>query len=117
MGIKGFKLIVKPTEDVVELKRLIDQWREPALLHVRSCDVVPDTSNRSHTGLSVDHVHFIASNILKHGFRSRDDGGGGPAELSAPQSKGDPHDVPVYVRASPSCKIASESLGKWLTLF
>merc|ERR1719272_706350 len=108
MGIKGFRKIVKPSEDVMELKRLIDLWREPALLHVRSCDVVPDTSNRSHTGLSVDHVHFIASNILKNRFRARDDGGGGPAQPSVPQSKGDPHDVPVYVRGGPACKIASE---------
>ena len=41
------------------------------MMKVKSCDVVPDSSNRTHTGLSVDHVHFIASNILKNGFRSR----------------------------------------------
>ena len=59
------------------------------------------------------HTHTQASNILKNRFRARDDGGGGPAQPSVPQSKGDPHDVPVYVRGGPACKIASESLGQF----
>ena len=61
MAIKGYKKKVEPSAEVMELKKLIDSWREPAAVYVDSRLVVPDTSNRSHTGLSVDHCHLIAS--------------------------------------------------------
>ena len=93
MGIKGFKQVVRPSPEVQEMKRIIDAWREPQLQRVRSCDVVPDTSNRGHTGLSVDHVHFIASSMLKYGFRARD--------TQNSTLRGQPHDIPVLVRGRP----------------
>ena len=64
MVIRGFRTKVEPGPKVEELKFLLDAWREKGpLIKVKSCDVVPDSSNRGHTGLSIDHVHFIASNI------------------------------------------------------
>jgi hypothetical protein len=44
MTITGFKTVVKPSPQVIELKRLLDRWREPELQRVRSDLVVPDTS-------------------------------------------------------------------------
>ena len=61
MVIKGYRTKVTPTDKVKQLKYLLDMWREKDLANVRSCDIVPDASNRSHTGLSFDHVHFLAS--------------------------------------------------------
>jgi hypothetical protein len=60
-----------PPTAAVELRDLLNCWREPYLCRVPSSQIIPDSSNRSHTGLSVDHVHFIASNILKQGFCPR----------------------------------------------
>ena len=82
----------------------------------RKCNGIPGTHCWQHplptTWTPTSHLPLQASNILKHGFRARDDGGAGPAGPAAPQSKGDPHDVPVYVRGGPTCKIAAESLGQ-----
>ena len=106
MVIKGYRTKVIPTEQVKELKQLLELWRETGMVQVRSCDVVPDSSNRSHTGLSIDHVHFIASSILKKGFRARE----GDVKRRA---KLQPHDVPVLVRGSADCPIANDSLRFW----
>lgn len=106
MVIKGYKKKPEPTQDVKDLKRLIDKWRETDLAHVRSCDVVPDSSNRSHTGLSVDHVHYIATRMMRDGFHSRRRG---PLRGQHKQ----PHDIPVLVRGSPGSAIAVESLEVW----
>jgi len=103
MVIKGYKTKVKPTDDVRDLKFLIDQWREKEMVRVKSSHVVPDSSNRMHTGLSVDHIHYIATNIMKDGFRTRQRG---PLRAAAAQ----PHDIPVLVRGSPKSEIAKESL-------
>ena len=70
-AIKGYKKVTEPTQDVKDLKFLIDQWREPEMCPVRSDLVVPDSSNRMHTGLSVDHVHYLATCMMKDGFRAR----------------------------------------------
>ena len=82
----------------------------------RKCNGIPGTHCWQHplptTWTPTSHLLLQASNILKHGFRARDDGGAGAAGPAAPQSKGDPHDVPVYVRGGPTCKIAAESLGQ-----
>jgi hypothetical protein len=106
MVVKGFRKCVVATEEVKELKRLIEHWREPGMIRVKSCDIVPDSSNRSHTGLSIDHVHFIASNILKNGFRSR------AGDVRA-RRKTQPHDIPVLVRGGRNSTIAVESLAFW----
>jgi len=105
MTIKGYKTKVRPSPQVHELKRLIDKWREPELLMVRSNLIVPDTSNRSHTGLSVDHCHLIASMMLKDGFRSRE------AQYRRNNQQG--HDIPVLVRGCRSSPISVESLAYW----
>ncbi len=107
MVIRGFRTKVEPGPKVEELKFLLDAWREKGpLIKVKSCDVVPDSSNRGHTGLSIDHVHFIASNILKFGFRSRD----GDVEI---RRKVQPHDIPVLCRGNSTCPIAVDSLNHW----
>lgn len=106
MVVKGFRTRVVPTKEVKELKRLIEQWREPGMMKVKSCDVVPDSSNRNHTGLSIDHVHFIASNILKNGFRSR-------TKDVKTRRKIQPHDIPVLVKGSKASSIAVDSLAYW----
>ena len=106
MTISGCRTIVKPSEKVLELKRLLELWREKPLLKVRSCDIVPDSSNRGHTGLSIDHVHFIASSILKKGFRSRHNN-------VKVREKEQPHDIPVLCRGSKECPIANDSLQFW----
>ena len=57
---------------MVELGRLISKWREAdALVKVRSVQVIPDYSNRGHTGLSVEHVHYLASSFKRRGFIPR----------------------------------------------
>ena len=71
MAIKGYKTVVAPSTLVRELKRLLDRWREPRLTRVRADRVVPDVSNREHTGLSLDHIHFLATSMQTGGFRSR----------------------------------------------
>ena len=102
MVIKGYRSIVEPNQDVKDLKFLIEQWREKEMVFVRSCDIVPDGSNRMHTGLSVDHVHYLATLMMKDGFRGRSRG---------PIKKGyQPHDIPVLVRGSPKSEMAVESL-------
>ena len=114
MVIKGFKTVVKPTPEIHELKRLIDKWREDSLLLVDSRTVVPDTSNRRHSGLSVDHVHLIASMMLKDGFRSREarfrNAQQGKA-AKVQQQQG--HDIPLLVRGSLSAPVSVESLSIW----
>jgi len=105
MGIRGYKKFVTPTPEIHELKQLIDKWREPSLEFISSRLVVPDTSNRGHTGLSVDHCHLIASIIQVDGFRSRE-----PDFVRKGQQG---HDIPVLVRGSPDSPISSESLSYW----
>jgi hypothetical protein len=104
MVIKGYRTKVTPTDKVKQLKYLLDTWREKDLANVRSCDIVPDASNRSHTGLSIDHVHFIASSMLTKGFRSREGG-------VKVREKVQPHDIPVLCRGSFKCPIASSEEG------
>jgi len=99
MPIFGYKRRVVASPEVLEMKTLIDKWREPALAYIQPSQVVPDTSNRSSTGLSVDHVHLLATMMLKDGFRSRDKKGG--------------HDIPVLVRGSRASPISVESLHIW----
>lgn len=93
-------------DEVKRLKELVDAWREPGLVRVRSRLVVPDATNRGHTGLSVDHIHFVASNMLKQGFR--------PHHYTTPKgARARGHDVPVLVRGHPSDAIAVRSLRLW----
>lgn len=88
-------------ECVLRLNALIKQWSEGPLVKVWSCDICPDTCNRQFTGLSVDHVHFVATCIRADGFKDRESG--------CP----DPHDIPVLVRESATSELGREALGKW----
>mmetsp|Transcript_153307 Transcript_153307/g.491599 ORF Transcript_153307/g.491599 Transcript_153307/m.491599 type:complete len:364 (+) Transcript_153307:150-1241(+) len=89
-------------EAVQRLNELMDRWREGPLVRVRSCDICPDWTNRAQTGLSVDHVHYLASQIAAEGFRSRRRG----AEPS--------HDVPVVLREdSEDSEMGCAALERW----
>ena len=133
MAIKGYKQKVEPPPKIHELKALIDKWREPSLVKVDSRLVVPDTSNRGHSGLSVDHVHLLATMMMKDGFRSRNPEfkkkghDGKPMQVNPTHHKStvfivefltsnfpsQGHDIPVLVRGSPNSEISVESLSYW----
>lgn len=91
-------------EAVVRLNRLIEEWREGPLTMVKSSDICPDWTNRAQTGLSVDHVHYIAAMIQMKGFKSRQRG------LSSEQGA---HDVPVLVKESKRNELGAGALMKW----
>lgn len=88
-------------EAVLRLNALIKEWATGPLVKVRSCDVCPDSANRSHTGLAVEHVHFIATSIRSEGFKDR--AAGGP----------DVHDVPVLVLEQATSQLGAEAIEKW----
>lgn len=91
-------------EAVARLNALIEQWREGPLVRVRSSDICPDWTNRAETGLSVDHVHYVATMISTEGFRSRRRG---------LQTEDGAHDVPVLIRESPESELGRGALDKW----
>lgn len=88
-------------ECVLRLNSLIKQWSEGPLVKVKSCDICPDSTNRQFTGLSVDHVHFIATCMRADGFKDRASG--------AP----DMHDIPVLVREKATSALGAEAIRKW----
>ncbi len=54
-----------------QIKGLRLKYMESSRLVTVACeDVVPDFSNRGHTGLSVEHVHKVAQSMA-NGFRTR----------------------------------------------
>mmetsp|Transcript_116691 Transcript_116691/g.371235 ORF Transcript_116691/g.371235 Transcript_116691/m.371235 type:complete len:368 (+) Transcript_116691:59-1162(+) len=91
-------------EAVVKLNLLIEKWRVGPLLRVRSCDICPDWTNRAQTGLSLDHVHYIATMIAQQGFKSRRRG------LTVAQGA---HDVPVLVRETADTELGGGAREKW----
>ncbi|CAK0804002.1 unnamed protein product, partial [Prorocentrum cordatum] len=46
------------------LNRLVDEYRVPGLFNIPPSEVIPDFSNRGHTGLSVEHVHYLAKSFM-----------------------------------------------------
>lgn len=88
---------------VVELNRLIAAYREPDFALVPPARVVPDTTNREYTGISVMHLHYIASSMQEQGFTPRDN------------ATGAGHDLPVVVRETTGAasQLGVESLSKW----
>lgn len=95
-------------EDARALVRLLERWRDrsagggPELVAVRSDAVVPDGTNRERTGLSVEHVHYVATLVQRQGFRRR----------SADGAEG--HDIPVLVReAGPPSAQGVAALKRW----
>ena len=92
----------EPASDVERLMALLRQWREPGpLVRVRSKHIVPDSTNREQTLLSVEHVHYIATRMAQEGFRARV-----PGSCSG-------HDVPVLVRAHAGCALGEAALRNW----
>jgi len=91
-------------DSVVRLNALIGQWREGPLTKVKSSEICPDWTNRAQTGLSLDHVHYIASMIQMKGFKSRRRG------ISSEQGA---HDVPVLVKESKKSELGAGALTKW----
>jgi len=81
------------------LNKLITEWRVPGLKQVPPRMVIPDFSNRGHTGLSVEHVHYLATSFRDKGFQKR---------------RGDQgHDIPVLVQESTSSDLGRKSIENW----
>lgn len=103
--------------DIERLKSLIRRHRkgslEPGvatkgaetaigLLRVQSDKVVPDGTNRERTGLSLEHIHYLASLFASKGFRPRVNDVG--------------HDVPVYVHEAPPSPFGAAALLRYRTM-
>lgn len=91
-------------EAVARLNALLQHWREGPPKRVRSCDICPDWTNRAQTGLSVEHVHYVATLIATAGFKSRRRGLGTDSGA---------HDVPVLVRERARSPLGQGALNKW----
>lgn len=96
--------IVESVEDqdkaeLAILNRLISDYRVPGLTKVPPRSVIPDFSNRGHTGLSVEHVHYLATSFQKNGFIKRVGNEG--------------HDIPVLVRESRTSDLGQKSVENW----
>jgi len=90
---------------VKRLNELIERWREPGPLpFVRSDLVCPAWTNRSQTGLSLDHVHYVATMIATQGFKSRRRG------LRVFDGA---HDVPVLVRENADSEWGKKAKHRW----
>mmetsp|Transcript_99038 Transcript_99038/g.280503 ORF Transcript_99038/g.280503 Transcript_99038/m.280503 type:complete len:418 (+) Transcript_99038:19-1272(+) len=86
-------------EELAELNRLISEWRLPGLLVVPPRLVIPDFSNRGHTGLSVEHVHYLATSFKEKGFQKREGNKG--------------HDIPVLVQQPVASDLGYKSMENW----
>ena len=81
---------------VDELNRLLAAYADsPRVRRVRCRDVVPDGTNREHTGVSLEHAHGIALSMCRDGFDAR-------------------HETPVVVRTSAAELFASDAYGRWV---
>jgi hypothetical protein len=81
------------------LNRLITEYREPEMATIAPRRVVPDFSNRGHTGLSIEHVHYLAKSFRQKGFIKRRGNEG--------------HDIPVLVRESTSSELGQKAMANW----
>jgi len=88
-------------EQVLKLNSLIKEWCVGPLIKVKSCDICPDVTNRAHTGLAVEHVHYIATCIRSEGFKDRASG------------CADAHDVPVLVKERATSMLGRDAVEKW----
>ena len=88
--------------DAAELKLLndlISKWRLPGVAKVPPRKVIPDFSNRGHTGLSVEHVHYLATSFKEKGFQKRQGNEG--------------HDIPVLVLECSESDLGRKSIENW----
>eukprot|EP00931_Biecheleriopsis_adriatica_P059961 TRINITY_DN35965_c0_g1_i1.p1 TRINITY_DN35965_c0_g1~~TRINITY_DN35965_c0_g1_i1.p1 ORF type:complete len:265 (+),score=46.59 TRINITY_DN35965_c0_g1_i1:69-863(+) len=94
------------SRDVERLKEILQRHHKRGsdgpLRRVRSDAVVPDGTNRERTGLSLEHIHYLASLFASEGFRPR------------VADKG--HDVPVYVHEAPPTTFGRAALGRYRTM-
>eukprot|EP00443_Scrippsiella_acuminata_P048611 CAMPEP_0115186482 /NCGR_PEP_ID=MMETSP0270-20121206/10004_1 /TAXON_ID=71861 /ORGANISM="Scrippsiella trochoidea, Strain CCMP3099" /LENGTH=449 /DNA_ID=CAMNT_0002599607 /DNA_START=74 /DNA_END=1423 /DNA_ORIENTATION=+ len=81
------------------LNKLIQEYRLPGLSVVPPRKVIPDFSNRGHTGLSVEHVHYLASSFKEKGFQKRRGNEG--------------HDIPVLVKQETKSDLGQKSIENW----
>jgi hypothetical protein len=86
-------------QELQMLNDLISKYREPGMSLVAPRLVVPDFSNRGHTGLSVEHVHYLAKSFKEKGFIRR--------------SGNEGHDIPVLVREQTSSELGRKSIENW----
>jgi hypothetical protein len=86
-------------DDLMTLNDLLTKWREPGMTKVPPRLVIPDFSNRGHTGLSIEHVHYLATAFKKNGFQKR------------VGSKG--HDIPVLIRDTPTSELGAKAVANW----
>jgi len=89
----------KDKAELKELNSLITKYRMKVLVKVPPRMVIPDFSNRGHTGLSVEHVHYLATSFKDKGFQNR------------VGDKG--HDIPVLVRESTKSELGAKSVENW----
>jgi len=86
--------------ELKELTELIQKWKEPgALVRVPPRKVIPDSSNRAGTCLSVEHVHYLAHSFATQGFVPRKDNQG--------------HDIPVLVRERVDSDLGAKAVRAW----
>ncbi|CAD7946185.1 unnamed protein product [Amoebophrya sp. A25] len=91
------------TRDVTTLRDLLSKYAESTRLLTVKCEcVIPDYSNRGHTGLSVEHVHKVAQSMAR-GFRVRD--------LDDTEYQG--YDIPVLVRETTQTEGGKDALKNW----
>eukprot|EP00448_Togula_jolla_P013057 CAMPEP_0170597220 /NCGR_PEP_ID=MMETSP0224-20130122/15593_1 /TAXON_ID=285029 /ORGANISM="Togula jolla, Strain CCCM 725" /LENGTH=455 /DNA_ID=CAMNT_0010921681 /DNA_START=59 /DNA_END=1426 /DNA_ORIENTATION=- len=96
--------IVENSEDqdkaeLLLLNSIIDKYRLPDLLNIPPSQVIPDFSNRGHTGLSVEHVHYLAQSFAENGFKNRTGNSG--------------HDIPVLVQEPSNSELGAKSIQNW----
>jgi len=91
--------VTQDREDLETLNRIISEWREPELMNIPPAKVIPDFSNRGQTGLSVEHVHYLAGKFKEQGFQVRQGNKG--------------HDIPVLVRDQPSSDLGLQAIANW----
>mmetsp|Transcript_5069 Transcript_5069/g.20833 ORF Transcript_5069/g.20833 Transcript_5069/m.20833 type:complete len:278 (-) Transcript_5069:1659-2492(-) len=80
---------------VSRLNDLISRWSDPASPRkVRPKDVIPDSTNREGTLVSIEHAHGIAWSIVKEGFSEA-------------------HEVPVVVRGDAGATLRGDAYKRW----
>jgi hypothetical protein len=80
---------------VRELNALLHLWADyPRVQLVNCADVIPDGTNREHTGVSLEHAHAIAASIATSGFDTE-------------------HETPVVVRTPVLELFGSDAFRRW----
>ena len=96
--------LMPETKKIQLFNSVLSHYREPGPLQkVLPRHVIPDTTNRGNTGLSVEHVHWVATKMKDEGFI--------PRSGTGRSSRG--HDLPIVVRESTFSEFGPESLIKW----